>query len=251
MALADHGFSILEDLFSTAECDRFAARVDAINTRAAGSRCLLDQAWCEDLAVDLRSRLVGRSVEIGTMRAVQCSYFHKTADINWLVAWHQDRSIPVAAKLVSTELTGWSIKEGMTFVHAPDAVLSRMVAVRLHLDPSTPHNGPLRVIPSSHHQGTLALDRIQRMCTETAAGETPARRGLTRSLGRPDEERMQTTTGRPAALTCVVSKGGVLLMRPLLVHASSKSLTMEPRRVLHFVFGPPQLPGGLAWRKSV
>jgi hypothetical protein len=32
---------------------------------------------------------------------------------------------------------------------------------------------------------------------------------------------------------CLVPKGGVLLMSPLLVHASSKGVSNEPRRVLH------------------
>jgi hypothetical protein len=40
-------------------------------------------------------------------------------------------------------------------------------------------------------------------------------------------------------------------MRPLLLHASSKATSPVPRRVLHFVFGPPTLPLGLEWRWAV
>jgi hypothetical protein len=40
-------------------------------------------------------------------------------------------------------------------------------------------------------------------------------------------------------------------MRPLLLHASSKGSGTSARRVLHFVFGPRQLPHGLAWELAV
>jgi hypothetical protein len=40
-------------------------------------------------------------------------------------------------------------------------------------------------------------------------------------------------------------------MRPLILHASSKSTELSQRRVLHFVFGPAKLPLGLEWRRAV
>ena len=39
----------------------------------------------------------------------------------------------------------------------------------------------------------------------------------------------------------------MMLMRLLLLHASSKATGASRRRVLHFLFGPPRLPLGLAW----
>ena len=42
-----------------------------------------------------------------------------------------------------------------------------------------------------------------------------------------------------------VPRGGAMLMRPLLLHASSKILAHTPRRVLHFVFAPAIPPDGL------
>lgn len=44
-----------------------------------------------------------------------------------------------------------------------------------------------------------------------------------------------------------VPRGGVMLMRPLLLHASSKISANKPRRVLHFVFAPAIPPDGLRW----
>ena len=48
-----------------------------------------------------------------------------------------------------------------------------------------------------------------------------------------------------------VPRGAALLMRPLTLHASSKSMGASRRRVLHFVFGPPELPYGLRWRYAL
>lgn len=225
MSFQEDGFAVLENLLPSAECDVLAARVNSIDQPSAGSRCLLDHAWCRDTANELRTQLAGDLASdldgVSGSVIVQCTYFHKTSAANWLVPWHQDRSIPVDSQVQSQGLTGWSHKEGMTFVHAPDGVLSKMIAVRLHLDDSTWHNGPLRVIPGSHRHGTLTAEQIER--TRQVSTET----------------------------ICIVRKGGVVAMRPLLLHASSKSTTLEPRRVLHFLLAPAQLPDGLEWRCAV
>ena len=44
--------------------------------------------------------------------------------------------------------------------------------------------------------------------------------------------------------------GFAVLMRPLLLHASSKATGASRRRVLHFLFGPRQLLLGLAWANA-
>lgn len=216
----DHGFTIIEGVVPDSECDEIAGGLNTIGDRSAGTRCILNRPWCRELGDSLRHRLADEFPFLAESMAVQCSYFHKTDDKNWLVPWHQDRCIPVEAKVESETLTGWSEKEGTTFVHAPDEVLAQMVAVRLHLDNSTPRNGPLRVLPETHREGTLSQERIA-------------------SIRETEKEWI-----------CSIRKGGVLLMRPLLLHASSKSKTIEPRRVLHFAFGPVELPHGLRWKRT-
>ncbi len=37
-------------------------------------------------------------------------------------------------------------------------------------------------------------------------------------------------------IECTVARGGVLAMRPLLIHASSKARVEDPRRVLHIEY---------------
>ncbi len=132
--------------------------------------------------------------------------FDKSLDSNWLVVWHQDTALPLRQRIELPGWGPWSTKQGITYAHAPAEVLSQVLALRLHLDDSTAENGPLRVLPRTHKIGLLSDDRIHELsqCTE--------------------------------AVDCAIPRGGILAMRPLLVHASSKSRTEMPRRVLHIEY---------------
>jgi hypothetical protein len=55
-------------------------------------------------------------------------------------------------------------------------------------------------------------------------------------------EELRRQNGEEAA---PVARGGALVMRPLILHASSKATEPTQRRVLHFVFGPKELPLGV------
>jgi hypothetical protein len=217
MTFENAGFEIVESVLSSVNCERAVSCVESIERSKAGSRELLEQPWCrtlaDQLAIDekLRSRLAG-------LIPVQCTYFEKSQESNWLVAYHQDLSIPVRARVSSAACSGWSEKEGVTYVQPPLSVLESLVAVRVHLDESTATNGPLRVIPGSHRNG-----RIQsREVAEFRQGH--------------------------AEIECTAPRGAALVFKPLLLHASSKAEIHTPRRVLHFLFGPPCLPEGLLWR---
>jgi len=178
---------------------------------------LLAARWCGQLSERLRRHPILSALIPPAWICAQCLYFEKSADRNWLVALHQDRSIPVQRRVDAPGLTGWAEKDGETFVHGTREVLEMLVVARLHLDDCLEEDGPLRVVPGSHRFGIL---------TDEAAGALRRTRGERR---------------------CEMRAGGVLLMRPLTLHASSKSSGAGRRRVLHFVFGPPDLPGGLTW----
>jgi hypothetical protein len=125
---------------------------------------------------------------------------------------HQDLSIPVRERVDHPLLRGWSEKEGSVFVQPPVDVLQQLVAVRLHLDPCMEEDGPLQLVAGSHTLGGIPPDR---------AGE----------LKRDGP-----------VVTCALDRRGVLMMRPLALHASSKAMGNGRRRVLHFMFGPRELP---------
>lgn len=215
------GFALIRGLLTAQQCQALADRVSTGEPAGAGSRALLHDESCEELARRLkRDPVVAGHLPHGAV-AVQCTLFDKSAARNWLVAWHQDLSIPVRERVGHSECGGWTEKENMLFVQPPVAVLQTLVAVRVHLDECGPGNGPLRVVPGSHQRGKL--------------GEAEARR----------EREVH------GELDCLAGQGDALLMRPLLLHASSKASTPTRRRVLHFLFGPPDLPYGLAWRDAI
>jgi ectoine hydroxylase-related dioxygenase (phytanoyl-CoA dioxygenase family) len=132
--------------------------------------------------------------------------FDKSPQANWLVAWHQDTALPMRERSDAPGWGPWSEKGGVLYAHAPACALSGVVALRIHLDDSTHGNGPLRVIPGSHTLGLLTDEQI----LEQAAHSVPE--------------------------TCLVGRGGVIAMHPLLIHCSSKVLSDAPRRVIHIEY---------------
>jgi hypothetical protein len=46
---------------------------------------------------------------------------------------------------------------------------------------------------------------------------------------------------------CTATQGDAYLMRPLLLHASSRSTSDRQRRMLHFEYAGGELPGSLQW----
>jgi Phytanoyl-CoA dioxygenase (PhyH) len=104
--------------------------------------------------LDLAGELLG-----GAPHLVRALFFDKTPEQNWFVTWHQDRTVALNEK---AELDGWgpwSIKEDVWHVQPPQAVLNRMLTLRLHLDPADEHSGCLKVIPGTHRFGILQQAR--------------------------------------------------------------------------------------------
>jgi len=143
--------------------------------------------------------------------------FDKIPDANWKVPWHQDVTIAVREKVEADGFGQWSIKPDVLHVQPPASVLDQMISVRIHLDPCGEINGALRVIPASHLDGRIPEGNI-----EAVRAQCPER-------------------------ICAVEKGGVLLIRPLLLHASSPSQVPIHRRVIHIDFAAAQLPTGMTW----
>lgn len=126
--------------------------------------------------------------------------------------------MPTLQRSDHPELGAWSEKEGQLFVHAPASLLAQLVAVRVHIDPATTSNGPLRVIPGSHR------------------------------LGRLNSAQIQQARAASHEVVCTAQRGDVLLMQPLILHASSKGTVPDRRRVLHFLFAPPDPGYDIRWQ---
>lgn len=219
-ALARDGHAIVPDVVGPAALDAIDAAMAGAALDSAGSRRMLDAPWCCDLATSLRAHPALGECLADAPVPVQCTLFAKSDERNWLVAMHQDLAVPVRERVEHPALGAWSRKEGTDFVIAPAGLLDRMVAVRLHLDDCGADNGPLRVVPGSHRHGRLDVAGSER---------------LRRDAGEVD---------------CLLARGGALLIRPLVLHASSRARAAGQRRVLHFLFGPV-VPGyGLSWPET-
>jgi ectoine hydroxylase-related dioxygenase (phytanoyl-CoA dioxygenase family) len=185
---------------------------DPLQRSRAGARHILGCNAVAHLARDPRLVDIASRWLDATAIPFKATLFEKSPDANWLVSWHQDTALPM---LVRHDLPGWgpwSIKAGVTYAHAPAGVLERVIALRIHLDDSDADNGPLRVIPGSHIHGVLGDTQIH----EVSQRVTPVQ--------------------------CTVPAGGVIAMRPLLVHASSKAKSETPRRVLHLEYADSLIP---------
>ena len=105
------GYFVMPSVIDAVLNRRLGAFVAGIAGRA-GSRRLLDETWCAHLAGALRGDARIRSLLPRNAVAVQCTLFDKLPTKNWLVAFHQDLSIPVSSRVDSPECSGWSEKEG-------------------------------------------------------------------------------------------------------------------------------------------
>ena len=202
------GFAIIPELLAQKEVDPLLqplSRADLPRSRA-GVRHTMKLPAVFEIASSSQLLEIAREILGGNVIPFRATLFDKSPKANWLVVWHQDTALPLRERRETPGWGPWSVKEGVNYAHAPASALEQVVALRLHLNDSTSENGPLRVLPRTHTLGVLTDDQIRNLA------------------------------GRVEQVECLVPRGGVLAMRPLIVHASSKSATEAPRRVLHLEY---------------
>ena len=146
---------------------------------------------------------------------IKAIYFDKPSESNWFVAYHQDLSISVDQKADIDNYTNWTFKKEQYGVQPPIEILEDTITIRIHLDKTTEHNGALKVIPKSHLKGIIR------------------------------KESKDWTLDNECI--CEVDKGGVMLMKPLTLHASNRTTNGKRRRVIHLEFNKHSLEGPLSW----
>ena len=183
-----------------------------------GVRGVLEKSvTIRELANNGPPTLVAQAILGPSARPVTATLFDKSPSANWKVPWHQDLTIAVAERREVEGFGPWSVKDGVPHVQPPASVLEAIVAIRVHLDATGLDNGALRVLPGSHLQGKL------------------------------DEPTLNETRSRIPEVDCPVGEGGLMVMAPLLLHASSACAQPSRRRVLHLEYAATPLPGGLEW----
>jgi len=222
----ENGFALRENILSPSEVTHLLKAIAQIDEPGALQRRNSVYAVRNLLDASREIRELANSATIHTLVepilgpesfAVRGILFDKIAGANWKVPWHQDVTIAVQERIETEGFGPWSIKADILHVQPPAHILENMLSVRLHLDPCHAENGALRVIPGSHRQGRIPEDQIQ------------------------------TIREHSPECVCESAVGGVLLMRPLLLHASSPSQLPNHRRVIHLDFAAVALPNGLRW----
>ena len=160
--------------------------------------------------------IAGRLLE-ARASLVRALFFDKTAGKNWFVTWHQDKTVTLNRQMDVEGWGPWSFKDGVHHVQPPLPVLNKMIALRLHIDPADEENGCLKVIPGSHEYGVLKQSEIEAIVT------------------------------RSTAVPCVVEAGDAVIMRPHILHSSSKAKRPIHRRVVHLEYSSYELPDGISW----
>jgi ectoine hydroxylase-related dioxygenase (phytanoyl-CoA dioxygenase family) len=145
-------------------------------------------------------------------------YFDKPEKSNWFVSYHQDLTISVDKKIKVDHFENWTVKQNQFAVQPPKEILENNFTVRIHLDRTTKDNGALKVLNASHKKGISRVENINH------------------------NEEIETI--------CEVEKGGIMIMKPLLFHASNKTTNNERRRVIHIEFSNQELPNELEWSEK-
>ncbi len=150
-------------------------------------------------------------------KPVRAILFNKTAEANWGLGWHQDRTICVKERREVEGFGPWTIKRGMNHVAPPPDLLSQMVTLRVHLDDVPETNAPLLIAPGSHRLGRVAVDEVSK------------------------------AVERCGIQTCLAQAGDVWVYATPILHASDASTSPKSRRVLQVDYAGFDLPGGLEW----
>lgn len=218
--MLNNGFTTIEGFISPGQIKALTAELEMISFPAsAGGIRNIEKKSSAVRNFCRSSHLLSTASKFleGEATLVRAIFFNKTPDQNWLVTWHQDKTVAVSDVFELEGWGPWSNKDGTHHVQPPLDVLNKMVTIRIHLDDATPENGCLRVIPDSHAMGNLSQEQINR-CVEN---------------------------NEP--FNCTANKGDALVMRPHILHASSKATVPSQRRILHFEYSDYKLPENITW----
>ncbi len=222
------GFTILNNVFSDEQVQQLCALIGTANGSSETFRRSADlfairqflkeipeiqQLIFTEKFKNIITRLFGSDYFV-----VKSIYFDKPEQSNWFVSYHQDLTISVDQKTEVDGYTKWTVKQEQFAVQPPLNILEKGFTIRIHLDDTDENNGALKVVPGSHLKGIYRSEDID-WKTETEA-------------------------------VCSVPLGGVMIMKPLLLHSSNRTTNNNKRRVIHIEFSNQELSGGLQWAEN-
>ncbi|KPH12891.1 phytanoyl-CoA dioxygenase family protein [Chryseobacterium sp. ERMR1:04] len=228
-SISENGFTVINTIFSDDEIDRITDAIQNIDTSKdtfrksedlfAIRQFLKEIPEVNELIFNENIKKIIKEVFGDKYAAVKSIYFDKPEKSNWYVAYHQDLTISVDKKLELPNFGPWTTKQNQFAVQPPLDILENIFTIRIHLDDTDENNGALKVVPQSHAKG----------------------------IYRPETIDWSVETEK----ICNVEKGGVMIMKPLLLHGSNRTTNGKKRRVIHIEFSDRELPEELNWSERM
>ena len=223
------GFTIINNIYSSTEIEQIISKINEANTskdtfRKSNDLFAVRQFLKEipetiDLLFNANLKQIITKLFGKDYFVVKSIYFDKPEQSNWFVSYHQDLTISVDKKVELTNYGPWTVKQNQFAVQPPLDVLENIYTIRIHLDDTDENNGALKVITGSH------LKKIYR------------------------PETIDWT--KESETICKVNKGGIMIMKPLLLHSSNRTINNNKRRVIHIEFSNLELPQELNWSERI
>jgi ectoine hydroxylase-related dioxygenase (phytanoyl-CoA dioxygenase family) len=227
--ILENGFSIINNIYSLPEIEQIKSIIHQAdsskdtfrksNDLFAVRQFLKEIPETVELIFNENLKLIISELFGKNYFVVKSIYFDKPEQSNWFVSYHQDLTISVEKKIELPNYGPWTIKQNQFAVQPPLDILENIFTIRIHLDDTNENNGALKVIAGSH------LKNIYRPETIDWTKETET--------------------------ICKVNKGGIMIMKPLLLHSSNKTTNNSKRRVIHIEFSNMELPQELNWSERI
>ena len=216
------GFEIIENVFSNEEVNEIIELLEPqeINKEFGIREFLTNKPQISEKVFSKRLLAIVQKISPDCQKAIKSIYFDKPPNANWIVNWHQDLTINLKNRLEFENFKNWRENSQRIVVQPPIEILENIFTIRIHLDDCSKENGALRVIENSHKKGVIGIKEWM--------------------LNKNGIERI-----------CEVKRGGILIMKPLLLHSSRRTENHNNRRVIHIEFTDKELPSGLFWKEKI
>lgn len=228
-SFSENGFLILDEIYSETEINQILNEINSADSQKDTFRKTSDLFAIRQILKEipkLNEIIFNENLRnliqefIGNdFFVVKSIYFDKPETSNWYVAYHQDLTISVDKKIELENFNFWTKKQNQYAVQPPIEILENIVTIRIHLDETNEKNGAMKVVPKSH----------------------------SKKIYRP--ETIDWSTEKE--VSCNVNKGGVMLMKPLLLHASGRTINNQKRRVIHIELSNFNLPNEINWSEKM
>ena len=220
--LNQKGFEIIEGVYSEEEVNEILEGIKSkeIENKFGVRAFLLDKPELAELVFTENLMKIIRTISPDCDKLIKSIYFDKPPHANWVVNWHQDLTINLVEKIEVPAYKNWRVNSERVVVQPNKEMLESIFTIRIHLDDCTKENGALRVIENSHKKGVIDI-----------------------------KEWTKHKEGNEQI--CEVRKGGIVIMKPLILHSSKRTENKKNRRVIHIEFTDQELPIGLKWKEKI